>query len=644
MTDSKTDMHSTLKEKARQSRAAILSMTTLAGSGHPGGSMSSIDLLLALYNVASYNPQKPFMPERDRVVVSNGHISPGVYSALALNGYFSLEEAVAQFRLLGSRFEGHVEREVEGVEWSSGNLGQGLSAGAGMALASRIKDIPYRVYVLMGDGEQQKGQISEARRFAVKYKLDNLTAIIDYNGLQISGNISDVMPQNIRLDWESEGWKVLEIDGHDFTEIFQALETARKAKQPVMILAHTVMGKGVPFMENQAKYHGSALTEEQLGEALKFLDQPNRMKEYRKLRADFKASPLPTAQFELKCDLQSGQPILYDKETDNRSAWGAAIADLAAINADNPTPIVVVDCDLQASVKTAAFEKVIPERFIQSGIMEHNSAVLSGALSASGIQTFWSDFGMFGLDEVYNMQRLNDINHTNLKVALTHVGLDVGEDGKTHQCIDYIGLLRNLFGFRLICPADPNQTDRVIRWLINKPGNYLVTMGRSKVPIIRDEQGALFYKKDYNFEYGQADVLRIGNKGWVFVTGTPVHNAIKALDSLREEGIYLQLAYVSTPLELDSEIIQKAARTGLIFSIEDHNVHSGLGSILADRMVAEGLCSRLVKIGVESYAGSGTSDALYKWAGLGSDAISARIRQELQKKIDVQTSGAKAGL
>lgn len=627
------DSQAELLNLATKARAAILSMTTLAASGHPGGSMSSIDLLLALYKVIKHDPRNPQLPDRDRVVVSNGHISPGVYSALALNGYFKLDEAVSQFRLLGSIFEGHIEREVPGVEWSSGNLGQGLSAGAGLALASRINALPYHVFVLMGDGEQQKGQISEARRFAVKYKLNNLTAIIDYNQLQISGNIHDVMPQNIRLNWESDGWKVLEIDGHNYTDIFAALGEAQAVEQPVMILAHTTMGKGVPFMENQAKYHGSALSEEQLAEALKILGQPYRLDEYKKLRAAFKpgqAGP-QHGTFDLKCQLVAGRPIIYDKETDNRSAWGSAIADLAEINKDSCTPIVVVDCDLQASVKTAAFEKISPERFIQSGIMEQNSAVLSGALSTCGIQTFWSDFGMFGLDEVYNCQRLNDINHTNLKAVLTHVGIDVGEDGKTHQCIDYIGLLRNLFSYRLICPADPNQTDSVIRWLINKPGNYLVTMGRSKLPIIKGEDGKAFYGHGYAYDYGKADTLRIGNSGSVFVTGTPVGKAVKAIDTLRESGIYLHLIYVSSPLALDRAILETASRQGLIFSIEDHNIHSGLGSIIADRLNEEQLCARLVKIGVESYAGSGTSEALYSWAGLSTVAIMERIRQELNQ-------------
>ena len=168
---------------ANQARINILHMTTLAGSGHPGGSMSAIDILLTLYHMAHVDSKNPRLPDRDRIVVSNGHISPGVYSALGAMGFFNAEDAISEFRLAGSIFEGHVERFVPGVEWTTGNLGQGLSAGCGFALAGKINKYNHYTFVIMGDGEQQKGQITEARRFAVKYKLNNLIAIVDYNQL-----------------------------------------------------------------------------------------------------------------------------------------------------------------------------------------------------------------------------------------------------------------------------------------------------------------------------------------------------------------------------------------------------------------------------------------------------------------------------
>jgi transketolase len=612
---------------ARQARADILQMTALSGSGHPGGSMSCIDILITLYHMAKHDNNNPYLMDRDRIVISNGHISPGVYSALGTMGYFDIEDAISEFRLAGSSFEGHVERFVPGVEWSTGNLGQGLSAGCGFALASKINKIAYHTFVLMGDGEQQKGQISEARRFAVKFKL-NLTAIIDYNELQISGSIHKVMPQNIKANWESDGWKVLEIDGHNFEQIHNTINQSINSEQPCMIMAHNVMGKGVSFMENQHKYHGSTLNEAQLAEALTELGCENKYEHYKKLRQHKKEKDMTPfcCLPELKTSYSLGQLVTYTNDTDNRSAWGKAIADLAEINKANPIPLVVFDCDLQSSVKTGDFEKVNPERFIQSGIMEQNTAVAAGAMSICNIQTWWADFGMFGIDEVYNAQRLNDINHTNLKVVTTHVGIDVGEDGRTHQCIDYIGLARNLYHFRLLCPADPNQTDRIIRKVANSAGNYFITMGRSVLPIIKNELGDIFYGADYTFEYGKADMLRDGDHCAVIVTGTPIGRALKAVDRLRDEGIFVQLWYVSAPLELDMVMLKKAADLGCIISVEDHNVNSGLGSIIADKLVEHNLQSGLIKLGVKDYPISGTSDDVYKWAGLDTDSLIKTIR------------------
>ncbi|MGZ3589349.1 MAG: transketolase, partial [Thermodesulfobacteriota bacterium] len=211
-----------LSELGRLARGDILKMTTLAGSGHPGGSMSSIDFYLVLYSYANVHPQSPSDPNRDRIVISHGHTSPGVYAALGRIGFFPIEAALATFRKAGSPFEGHVEKGIPGVEWNTGNLGQGLSAACGFALGSNLLKKGFHVFVTMGCGEQQKGQISEARRFAIKYGLDNLTVIIDFNCRQISGVTQEIMPQDISKNFASDGWRVMEVDGHRFQEIYSA--------------------------------------------------------------------------------------------------------------------------------------------------------------------------------------------------------------------------------------------------------------------------------------------------------------------------------------------------------------------------------------------------------------------------------------
>ena len=623
-----------MKELSQQAKASILTMTTLANSGHPGGSMSSLDLLNALYHCIYIDPQKPLLCERDKIIISHGHISPAVYTILALRGFFSLDDVITTFRLAGSRFEGHIESEVPGVEWASGNLGQGLSAATGFALESRIKKKKNRIYCLMGDGEQQKGQISEARRFAIKYKLTNLTAIIDYNQLQICGAINQIMPQNIKQNYESDGWTVLEINGHNYQEIIKALQESLLIDNPVLILARTVMGNGVSFMENKEKYHGVALTETELYKAFKEIGYSLPFVEYQQKRKSLLNNTLiekidftepPIYHFKTKLDQ------VYEHDLDPRSAWGDAIKDIALMNKEEYPLLAVFDCDLQGSVKTSEFAKIMPENFFQSGIMEHHTAVCAGALSKTDIQCFFPDFGVFGISETYNQHRLNDINKTNLKVILTHVGLDVGEDGKTHQCLDYIGLVNNLFNTRILIPADANQAYKMINFVVNEPGNYIISMGRSKLPIIKNEHNIPFYDQDYVYVYGQADLLRQGDHACMFVTGTLTNTAIKVVDELNKELISIRLINISSPLEINSDIITNAAKTGFIITLEDHNVYTGLGSIIANRMVEERVCCPLEKFGVDKYALSGASEDVYRFAQLDERKLVLMIKKALGK-------------
>ncbi len=618
-----------LQTESIQARSAILHMTTLANSGHPGGSMSTIDYLLTLYKKINIDPKDPKDPKRDRVIVSNGHISPAVYSTLGLNGFFNIDDAISQFRLAGSIYEGHIETDVKGVELGTGNLGQGLSAATGFALGCRINKIENRIYVIMGDGENQKGQISEARRFAIKYKLNNITAFIDYNQLQISGDINKVMPNNIKANYLADGWEVIEINGHSFTEISEALDNADSIDKPVLILGNTIMGKGVSFMENKEKFHGSTLSEKDLSKALQELKAENKLDYYKKLRSQYTGQKINhIVNYDI--DINPGKCHIYDSKTDNRSAWGNALAEVAENNRNSKTKIAVFDCDLAGSVKTNSFQKVMPENFIESGIMEHHVATAGGAMSMEGIQVFWAEFGVFGVDEVYNQLRLNDINEANFKVITTHVGLDVGEDGKTHQCIDYIGVMKNLYHFKVIVPADPNQTDRVTRYIASQPGNFLVAMGRSKLDIIQDDKNEIYFGEEYSFEYGKADIFREGNDAALFVTGTLAGNAVKISDKLKEEGINIKVVNFSCLSDIDIEAIKSSAKTGHIFTYEDHNVKSGLGNTIADKMLENGIFCKLTKFGVEDYAMSGKSSDVYKLCKLDVDSIADRIKSSLK--------------
>jgi len=260
-----------LEENARCLRRHIIRMTAQAGSGHPGGSLSAADLVSALYfHELNLDPQRPDWPDRDRFVLSKGHAAPVLYAALAERGFFPVSE-LDSLRRLSSRLQGHPDmRKLPGVEISSGSLGQGLSVANGMALAGRLDQRPYRVYVMLGDGENEEGQIWEAAMLAAHYRLDNLLAIVDCNGLQIDGPITEVLsPEPLDAKWRAFGWAVEQVDGHDMEQILAAFARARRRLgQPTVVLARTVKGKGCSFMEHAVGWHGTAPNAAQAEQAL----------------------------------------------------------------------------------------------------------------------------------------------------------------------------------------------------------------------------------------------------------------------------------------------------------------------------------------------------------------------------------------
>jgi transketolase len=260
-----------LKEKTRQLRISILKMLNTAGSGHPGGSLSAIDIMGVLYNnVMRHDPKNPNWKKRDRFILSKGHICPALYAVLADCGYFHMDE-LKNLRKYSCILQGHPCMEkTPGVEVSAGSLGQGLSIATGIALAARLNGEDYRVFCMMGDGEIQEGQIWEAAMSAGHYKLDNLCGIVDYNGLQIDGRTDDVMTINPCKDkWLAFNWNVIEVDGHDVVKVEEAFRQAAAYKgKPTVLIAHTVKGKGVSYMEHNAAWHGTAPNKEQLEVAL----------------------------------------------------------------------------------------------------------------------------------------------------------------------------------------------------------------------------------------------------------------------------------------------------------------------------------------------------------------------------------------
>jgi transketolase len=627
-----------IKRVAKQVRGDVIRMAMLSGGGPVGGSLSVAEVLLTLISSADLDPSDPEAPGRDRILVSHEYAVPTFYAALGRLDFFDLDDAVCLFKKAGSIFEGRLERSVPGVEWNCGVPGQGLSAACGQALAARWYGNKPNIFVVMSDEEQQNGQIAEARRFAKKYRLNNITTIVDANNVQHNGKTSEVMPQNLKHEFIADGWDVIEINGHDPSELYQAVRRATQIQStPVLVLANTMMGSGVSFMENQHEFYSRGLTHAEYEEALRELGESTDLAEsndYRSAFGDFDVDidyePTPFTVPEV------GTPITYGvkERLTNVQAFGKALADVGNANRETENPIVVFDCAHAHELELAEFIAQNHEKFIQSGLGNHSCANVAAAMSAEGVATILADYGTFAIEEIYQQLRLADINRANLKVVATRLGLDSGSDGKVMHCLNYIGMTAGLFGFKLILPADANQTDRALRYMMQQPGNWILGMGRSETPVITDGVGKPLFGGDYNFEYGEITEVRPGEGGVIISTGQMLPRAIEAWSILNHRGVAPMLLNASCPLSLiesEDPLFLGALRKGRVITLEDHNATNGLGMCVADVIAKKGVSCRLMKLGVSGYAPSGTPEDLYKSMGLDVEHFVGRVAKFLKR-------------
>ncbi len=600
-----------LNAAAAKCRLDILRMIWNAGSGHPGGALSSADMLVSLFSE---------YPD-DLILVSHGHIAAALYAVLGNFGYFPVENAVWGFRR-GSIFEGHPNIDVPGVEWCSGALGQGLSVGAGLAVGERIAGSRRHVWVVMGDGEQDKGQIHEARMTASKFRLSGLTALIDANGLQASGSAGDILNVDIAESFRMAGWKVFEVDGHSFPGLLKVLEQCRNEEAPSVVIAHTVMGKGVPEIENNFEYHGKLLPEAAYCSAVKRLA---------KAAVGFK-TPLPRMVHKtLAKSVRELPPFKeFAKAESCRSAFGETLAEISKLN---PGCIAAVDCDLRASVKLDSFAKISPENFFECGITENNAASFAAGLSRAVQGTFFADFGVFGMTEVLSQLRMADFNRTSMKIVCTHCGADVGEDGKTHQSVDYLALAGTLRSFKVLVPADANQCEHMIRYAAENQGNFFILMGRSKLPEITDH-GHLCFGTKYRLEYGKADILRYSpaDHACIVTFGTFAHQAVELSDAFAAEGLGISVVSVGSPLEFDEAAFRLAAGTGFVAVWEDHNAGNGLGARLAAWYFEHGIFCGFHRFGLTKPGISASPEEQWIYQKISKRQVGEYLRKYLRKR------------
>lgn len=627
-----------IKKFSRQVRGDIIKMTRLAGGGAVGGALSVVEVLATIMAASDMDPLDPDNPKRDRLIVSHEHATPAYYSVLGRMDFFDLDDAVCLYKRAGSIFEGRPDRNVPGVEWCCGVPGQGLSAACGLSLAARWTGVKPNIFVVMSDEEQQCGQIAEARRFAKKYRLNNITAVIDANNVQSVGRTSEVMPQNLKYEYIADGWDVIEINGHDPAEIYQAVRRATQIQStPVLVLANTVMGHGVSFMENQTEYYTRGPNKAEYEEAMKELGEPSALEEayeYRSTFGDFDFQAEPEVQVSYEFD--SGKAISYDikERMSNVAAFGAALHDMGALSKVSDQPMVVFDCGHGQSLELNAFTSRFHDKFIQAGLGNHAAVAIAAAMSADGIAVFLADYSVHAVAEVFNQLKMADINRSNLKIVATRIGLDAGEDGKSMHSTDYMGLVANLHGFRLIIPADPNQTDRVLRYMMGKPGNFIMGITGTETPVITDSAHKPLFGGDYKFEYGKVDLVRKGDGGLILTSGHMLSRAIEAWSILNKEGNAPTLMSVSCPLSLDeneSPEFLKALRSGRVITYEDHNHKTGLGAQVARVIAKRGVSCRLLALGVDRYSLSGSPEDLYGYMGLDVESFTEQARKFLKR-------------
>ncbi len=678
-----------LIDKAREMRAWNMISLTAAGSGHTGGTMSIMDITAALYlKHIRHDPENPQWEDRDRVFWSTGHKAPAIYVALGMAGYFDdrpvsfhdeplpgfesvtgIEETVL-LRKLGSGFEGHPNYlKLPGLEFSSGSLGQGLGTAIGSALNAKLEGKDYRVYCLTGDGEHDEGSIWEGVMCAAHYDLDNLVNIVDLNRLQIDGPCDEIMKVSpLRAKYEAFGWDVIEIDGHDMEQILDALVRAEEVKgQPVLIIAHTIKGKGVSYAEDVVGYHGVPPKDgrsgaESLDVALETIGvtdvfPPERVDALLKIAEDYQDqvdAKVEAAMPKFSKDYWWNHANNMQAEMDaTRNGFGRAIAKLGA-----DPQVVAHGADITGSIRMDRFYKPDgktedPERlkrFFSVGIAEANMTLVAAGLAKEGKTAFIGSYGVFATGRNWDQLRTTvGYNDFNVKIADAHGGISVGPDGATHQALEEISVITCLPNFHMIVPSDAVETAKATEAIAAIDGPAVVRYAREATPVVTTEQTP--------FQFGKANVIRYrgeqarfidafetvlasqynseGEELAIIACGPMVPEAMRAAYILKEDyGIETRILNVHTVKPLDeAAIVATAAEIPIIITAEEHQV-GGFGNLVASA-ITRGDVGRAVKldmVGVQDrYGESGAPWELMKVFGLTAEHITQKALRLLGK-------------
>lgn len=602
---------------AQQLRVDSIRSTTAAGSGHPTSSMSAADLLAVLaLSYLHYDFDAPQNPNNDHLIFSKGHAAPLLYSFYKAAGAISDEELLT-LRKFGSRIEGHPTPALPWVDVATGSLGQGLPIGVGVALAGKYLDkLPYKIWALLGDSEMAEGSIWEAFDHASHYKLNDLIGILDCNRLGQRGETD--------LGWntaayaaraEAFGWNAIVIDGHNYEEINKAYAQAIEATDaPTLIIAKTMKGKGVSFLENKEGWHGKPLNKDQEAQALQELNPQVRSQVFPvqkpapgQLAPEAEVKPIELPTYELGTTT-----------TATRKAYGDALKALGASNPD----VVGLDGEVSNSTYADEFAKAFPERFFEQYIAEQQLVASAVGMSVRHKIPFASTFAAF-FSRAYDFIRMAAISRANIRLCGSHAGVSIGEDGPSQMALEDLSMMRAIFGSTVLYPSDPNQTAQLVVEMAKHDGIVYMRTTREKTETI--------YGSDETFAVGGSKIVRQSDndKATVVAAGITLHEALKAYDQLKGEGIAIRVIDAYSVKPIDQETLFEAAEEAgnKIITVEDHWPEGGLGdAVLEAFSERDGALPEIVKLAVQSMPGSGTAAQLLEEAGISAHHIVQAVK------------------
>ncbi len=614
MSTDRASLIAALTNIATQLRIDSVQSTSEAGSGHPTSCCSMADVMAALFFAEMrFDPKDPHNPDNDRFVLSKGHAAPILYSAWAEAGLFDRAELM-KLRTLGSDLEGHPTPRLSFVDVATGSLGQGICAAIGTALNARRIASPYRTYVLLGDGESAEGSVWEAADVATLVRLDSLCGITDVNGLgQSRATMWQHDMDQFARRWKAFGWHPIVIDGHDLSAILNAFEEAKTIKgQPTMILARTIKGKGVSFAEGRDGWHGRAFKKgEELDSAIAELETqfvpvaPGAMSLASRI-----AKPVAPARAKETPKPMAAPSYKLGEEVATREAYGAAIAKLGAVD----SRIVALDADVKNSTFSDKFEKAFPDRFYENFIAEQVMVGAAMGLAARGAIPFPSTFACF-LSRAADFIRMAAISNVNIKLAGSHAGVSIGEDGPSQMALEDLSMCRSEPNYAVLYPCDAVSTERLIAAMAYHPGPAYMRTSRPKTPVI--------YGNDETFSIGGLKVVResVNDVATVIGAGVTLFEALKAYDQLKAKGTAIRVIdlYSVAPVDAAALVAAAKATKGRLITVEDHYAAGGIGDAVAEAVADAGFSVQ--RLAVREIARSGKPEELLDRYGISAKHI-----------------------